>query len=295
MKPRGGTRQIGLSVRVEENRGGPVASDIMGRVELDSSGARTVLLLVHGFNNTRKQAEKSFGKFSGNVLHLLEDSRIKPDVIAHFHWPGNAAVGLTGCLDVFAYAIDIEKAKDAADRLAAYLWDVATPGFRLVMVGHSMGCRVILEALQRFRAGALGAYVDFVVLMAAAVPIGMALPGARLSNVQIPPQRLVKFHSTKDMALSIGFPLGQWRAGGEEAASLEAVGRFGAPANLGHGVATDNGHSDYWGDQIMASAVANVYNSALPLIRYAYKRPEIMTLEARALEERTLSLRKLSS
>ena len=80
----------------------------------------------------------------------------------------------------------------------------------LVLIGHSMGCRVILEAIEQMvqTPGAFENKRIDIFLMAAAVPTSMVKEGARLHRAAKAPGIRMVFYSRIDEALLV-FPIGQ--------------------------------------------------------------------------------------
>jgi pimeloyl-ACP methyl ester carboxylesterase len=293
MRLRGAARRTELSVRAEPDRGGPVAPFVSGGEALQDPGIATALLLVHGFNNTPTEARTSYGTFADHVLNALASSRVEPDAIVGFHWPGNAAVGPLSFMDVAGYPVDVHRAMEAAERLAEYLQNPGMRPLQLVIVGHSLGCRLVLEALKRLPQAPIRPDIGLVVLMAAAVPVNLAEQGQPLDVAQMPQERILKFHSTSDMVLWLAFPLGQSLANDGGGVLPVAIGRHGEPATLGHGLRTTNGHGQYWRDKGIANAVANFYDPTLPMPWRVYELPQAVEVAARELRQRNLPTRGL--
>jgi len=251
-----------LSTRMDAD-GGPVRNSVQdepgeGRNSLRLSGCRNILILVHGFNNRQKTAEKSYDLFYGRLEEHFRDSTTAPDAVAYFHWPGNHYQFVV--FDALAfYHIDILRARDSAVRLAQYLAGFKDPAsLRVTLVGHSLGCRLILETLLSLADTAPIPTIDLISLMAPAVPVTLVaraeIVGAeagKLNPTVGPPRRVLKFFSWRDLALSGGFPAGQLMAassGIEEKPYAEAVGLFGHPTYVGTPFETTNSHGAYWGD-----------------------------------------------
>lgn len=264
MATRGLPRTFELSVRVPGSSGDVAPAVRDPNNALKNSGSRHILLLVHGYNNSQDVAEASYGKFLENFQAQLGGSLDAPDAIAKFHWPGDESTffGSTA-----GYAFDINHARDAAQRLATYLAGLPIPGtasLRITIVGHSMGCRLILEALGRMP-NALG--ISLVGLMAAASPVEFVKRAERLFRTGNPPRRMLKFFSEQDSVLQLGFPLGQWHAFQmqiEDDNYSEAVGRHGNPTEFGSPFPTENGHSKYWSDRSIAAIMVRQIDATIP-------------------------------
>jgi hypothetical protein len=261
-----------LSARAANDRDMGVADSLRDIDDLQQSNARRLLLLVHGFNNSREVARESFDEFSGLVRIALGESRLKPDAVVHFQWPGDMNVVPGGLLDFAGYPWDINRARESAALLAQFLWGVNhVPGFELIIVGHSLGCRLILEMLQHpaARQAHAGppARVAYLGMMAAAVPVAKVEGGGPLYSPDIANADIVKFHSSHDMVLALAFPAGQgaaWLLDIEDDWYVRPIGRYGAPDNFGTSSQTQNGHSDYWKDASVARQVALRLDPTLP-------------------------------
>ncbi len=259
---RNAPKTFDLSVRIDP-RGGKVHHTVSDRDNLSRSGARHLLILVHGFNNTKEEAARSYDLFFGAIWESLRKSRVAPDAVAQFHWPGDLVVSpwRFAAADAVAYPMDITQALQSATSLARYLAAFPSPGpdagsLNLSLVGHSLGCRLILEMLAGLPASSRPEIV-FVGLMAAAVGVGLVGSGQLLSPAA-DAKNIVKFWSTRDWVLRLAFPTGQAAAFGlsiEDELHTEAVGLHGNPPSFGKGRQTANGHGQYWPDAGLATEI----------------------------------------
>jgi hypothetical protein len=265
-------RVFRLSLRSQPERGGPVRATVEDKDGLEKdTDWRHLLVLVHGFNNPESEAEGKYDRYLDILRPGLEKSRVAPDVVAKFHWPGNAAVGPFPIFDFAGYPVDVERALQSVGPLAAFLSRlIATrPAGRLIsFVGHSLGCRLIAEAMCRLvAAGPTGPPLAVVSLMAAAVPVALAEAGGMLAAVPAAAAKVLKAHSRNDWVLWLAFPAGQslaWAAGIEQAVYVEAVGRNGNPAGFGESLPRKgNGHGDYWTDEFAAAVLLVTMDATL--------------------------------
>lgn len=267
-------------------------------------GSRRIVLLVHGYNNDKAQAEASYRDLMKN---LPAEYAWVADQIWWFFWPSYVE-RLTGSvtdapitvmtaeaseegtesnapLSIPTYAWQVLKAREVGQALGRYLrglqrdTDVPT---EVVFVAHSLGCRVVLEALRELLDGSTleneRDRVPSVCLMAAAVPTFMIGEGERLERAARLPQASYVLHSRSDAVLQWAF------RGGQGAASLlltfgfagafedtarvdsegvypEAVGRNGRPhAVFLRRADTGLGHSGYWKHEATAPAVLRAIN-----------------------------------
>ena len=127
------------------------------------------------------------------------------------------------------------------------------------IVAHSLGCRVILEVMNKLAAEkqTLSAVFRGVCLMAAAVPLYMVDDGGHLRSGAELPTRLLVLHSYDDWVLAATFPLGQTLGG--EGFFPGALGRYGAPTGLPRpgGKLMSLGHTQYWKSESISSEVAS--------------------------------------
>ena len=247
-----------LNIRVFVSRGGPVADQVYGDGKaLLLADCRHILLLVHGFNNTAEQADSAYDAMIRNITADLLRMRDGPEAVVCLQWPGDAAVGPYQFADAIGYPVDIERAKVSAQRVADYLRQLCLahgPNFRISMVAHSLGCRLVLEALKISAPG--GLQVQVAALMAPAVPVRLVDASlgtsAYLAGTDWLARSMLKYHSWFDYVLGVAFPAGQALAfamGIETEPYGEAVGFFGSPVSFANdGGNTYNTHGEYWGD-----------------------------------------------
>lgn len=239
-----------LSVR-ETEEGGDLAVAVKCEPPLPPSSARHLVILVHGFNNHLGEAAEASQGFrtrqyplAGLVPPAIEGS------LGDFFWPGDADwAWLLDKADFLIYPAAVRKAPGAGERLAACL--ISMPNLVTVdFVGHSLGCRVVLECIKTMLGGPHPT-VRRVVLMAAAVPDFMVVSPHELAAAAEAADSVVVLHSTSDPVLHFAFPPGQTAAGAGEGVLPTALGRFGPPAGMAGRVeqhrVMDAGHGDYWG------------------------------------------------
>ena len=219
---------------------------------------RACLVLVHGFNNSDSGAADAYFAFRNREENLFSnvDPATFEGLFGDTFWPGDAQWGFFDKLDFLIYPTAVHTAVDAASDLQAML--LKLPNLeRVDFIGHSLGCRVVLETIELLRRRALPR-IGRVVLMAAAVPSEMLEPGGRFFDtlMQLWAQgiEIRVLHSLDDKVLHWAFPPGQSLAGHSEA-SDRALGRFGPTVMMPGWSKTLKGitisgadHSDYWGD-----------------------------------------------
>ncbi len=103
---------------------------------------KKVLFLVHGYNNTLEEAQKTYQMLS-QKMGALKSADGKPlyDLVIHYFWPGYH--------NIEAY-FEAEKNAQSfllTNRLAVTLMHLSEKATCVDVVAHSMGNRVMLEAL----------------------------------------------------------------------------------------------------------------------------------------------------
>jgi hypothetical protein len=255
-------------------------------------GSGRIVLLVHGYNNDKAEADQSYDAVSANVA---ADVGAPAENIWRFYWPSyverltgrivddavsvsserlNAGTESNSLLSMPTYALQVLKAREVGAALGRYLRGVhATEALptEIIFVAHSLGCRLVLEAIRELLGGRTpdteSHRVAGACLMAAAVPTFMVEANARLGAAAIVPRVSYILHSRSDLVLRFAFPPGQGAASAilsrtsddradTEGRFPEAVGRHGNPSVtwLRRGD-TGLGHSGYWAHPSTAPTV----------------------------------------
>jgi pimeloyl-ACP methyl ester carboxylesterase len=247
-------------------------------------GAARLTILIHGYQNSHEQALERYVAFEQN----LADAGVRRNALGavwHFHWPGNHEGKLTS---VITYAARIPDARSSGQMLAALFLNARRPDQQICIVGHSMGCRVALEAIrERRRIGDewRGAEVKVLVLLAAAVP-QVFCSGNRYFPAPWRDSTEHVFYSLNDMALGLAFNVAQ----GQYGEPGHAVGKDGRP--IGRWTSrceTDFDHGDYWTSPFIAERVGEELGALAP-IAHLPLRPE----RRRSMMRRFVSIRPVS-
>jgi hypothetical protein len=150
-----------------------------------------------------------------------------------FHWPGDHRFKPTS---VATFPVRIAEAQVAGQQLARLIRKCLRSDQEVFFIAHSLGCRVVMEALYAMAAmeadGVVGlAPVRGVFLMAGAVP-HQKCDGDDIFHRRDPERpRDWVIHSARDLVLSVPFPSGEWLHG---EGGGEAIGRHGLPAGRWH-------------------------------------------------------------
>lgn len=211
------------------------------------SAPRKVVLILHGYNNTESAAKDKYKDLYEQLLWILRSETFVENVWEVF-WPGywpwimkNQYVSWT------SYSWKAFEAERIGTALAECLESLTEGGKEVLFIAHSLGCRIVLEAIRQFLV-TKRCTVTGICLMAAAVPTVMLQAGERLRDAADYAQRRYILHSHADRILRWAFPLGQLPVDLELS---EAVGRFGNPNTCWENhyenvVNTDLDHGEYY-------------------------------------------------
>ena len=222
--------------------------------------ASTLVLLVHGYNVTQGEAlDEAYGKF----LKILPE-RMNAKFVGIL-WPGDEKYFST-----LRFPWTIGKAEPSAECIAKFVAEIASGSSakRIIIVAHSLGCRVMLEMFNKLQEADLGpAVIEQFYAMAAAVPVNHLEENGRYREAEDFIEQKYACFSSSDMVLQLAFRLGNPVAalfGEETGLHFEATGVEGEPRDYW----TDsfnfnpNGHSSYWKDFRIASRITRILGGA---------------------------------
>lgn len=194
------------------------------------------VLFIHGYNNAHAEARYKYAIFR-DLIH--KNFGVTTPVV-EFHWPGNRRWGF---LSFACYPLEIQAAIDSGVRLAEWIKSLAG-NVRLIAVTHSMGARVLVEAMNELRSAGAANRVVGACLMAAAVRVDQVANGT-LGPCPGETMRWRVLFSSADKVLHYAFPIGQ-TAGGDGVFPA-AVGRAGEPLTKWESLDSPGyDHSHYW-------------------------------------------------
>ncbi len=248
---RSGSRGI-LQLNLRQNsKGGRALEEINLPLSMTLRVWERLIIFVHGYNVDRKGATTAFAAMEDQLRRVAP--RLLDQCIG-LYWPGDWGTP-SKAINALAYSSEVGHAKALARPLADFIRDfqVLSGPCCIVLVGHSLGCRLILEALADLKQDLADTNrnpVTLVILMAAAVPEAYIQQPNPLFAGLSRAARLVVLHSRKDWVLRLAFPLGQRHAEGDMGGLWpEAIGLRGMPAP---GIWSDEHemrsfkHKDYW-------------------------------------------------
>jgi hypothetical protein len=231
--------------------GGDLLAAVRQIPPLDPAARRVAVLLVHGFNNHEGEAGAAYDGLRARQ-YARAPTLVPPGlerILADVFWPGDAAWGLFDLVDFLVYPAAVAAARDAAPLLAGHLRSM--PSLVAVhFVGHSLGCRVVLETIDDLARNG-GPHVGKVCLMAAAVPVFKVRQPGALARAMEHAADVRILHSDDDAVLRYTFAPGQTLASGDEGFFPTALGLHGPPPGVPGRLdpirVGGAGHGDYWG------------------------------------------------
>ncbi len=200
-------------------------------------GGKDVLIVTHGFNNNREEGIHALSEW--RKLMSLPDSAAYLGLL----WPGDSE-----SVHALSYPTAPACAMRAGAKLAAFVNANLQSAASLSFVSHSLGTRVVLEAI-----GVMQLPVRRAILMAGAVN-ARCLTG-EFSQIQQKAGEIVVLASSEDEILRWAFPVGDFCAemiDHNHPWWESALGRFGPAGNPLHYLppceipkAWNYGHCDY--------------------------------------------------
>jgi hypothetical protein len=228
-----------VSARTKSTGGELKTAETLGGV--DPYGQPLLTFFVHGFNNNVSSALDRWDYQIWPGIQSLTRAQAGDSVV--FFWPGDT--GKLKTLSALNYPNRVPVAIAAGVELGKYVRRISdrNPELRVQFVGHSLGCRVILSAVEELAKQPQVVPVVRILLMAAAVPEGDCGPsgqwhasiaetfaGALGSDAAESSE--VVLYSKQDGILDSIFDLGEDRArqrGLRSVAPYGAVGLTGGP------------------------------------------------------------------
>jgi esterase/lipase superfamily enzyme len=158
--------------------------------------------LLHGFAVNEREGRISLRNFAELVRNQLPN--LDGDVVALL-WPGD------DLLSPITYSLEERAADKTARMLADLIALTLRPATSVNFVAHSLGCRVVLEAMRWLRVRGLTS--DQVVLMAGAVDADALARSTRYRDAVSTAKRVSVLSSQRDNVLKFAFPVGDFLAG----------------------------------------------------------------------------------
>jgi esterase/lipase superfamily enzyme len=185
-----------------------------GALDKDALKDKHVLLVVHGYNNTFDWAIKSIN-FVNSSIQSMTDSEGKPlyDLVIGYIWPGTD--------NFLEYEEAVSNADKLKKRVRAHLMDLHEVTPHIDILAHSLGNRVMLEALN-FETSSEMPLIENFFAMAPAVNAKAVQKKGNLFQATLNCKNIYVLHSDNDDVLKFAYPL----TSGEEALGIESKPHF---------------------------------------------------------------------
>jgi pimeloyl-ACP methyl ester carboxylesterase len=272
-----------------------------------------VVLLIHGFNDTIKEANDAYSGFISTqetIANYSPGGNFAPDRnFIEIFWKGDD----WGVASPLYYMKAIPNAAVTGTALANTLKTISRERgeiIEIMVVAHSLGTRLTLEMMKHL-IGIASINISRIVFFAAATATFMMESeanshGLRFGFDKCLSEDALSLYSESDDVLKYTFPIGQTLATGDEGFYPTALGHelwssHLMPANLVQKRNQNAGHSDYWGWKKDKPSCENFANSQAREFlgftglgdRDAPKAYAIVrqTLDSRVLQDRNIESR----
>jgi pimeloyl-ACP methyl ester carboxylesterase len=249
-------------------------------------GRSRLVLLVHGYNVPEDKAVKEFDGFIGSILKLAPGLNGQIGIML---WPGDYRPVWSWA----SYPWRVHTAINCAKQLAEYLLarrDMNGNIPEVILIAHSLGCRLVLEALKLLPSDHRLSIK--IILMAAAYPVAL-LKGPKAALQVKTAKAAVVLYSDSDKVLRFLFPAGERIARTAGSEPVEAVGLNGLPDA---GVWSErtpmhaHKHGDYWKSERVRDAICRSLGFLVTNRPWAREVPQ-GTLKKRSWGDRYMPFR----
>jgi hypothetical protein len=183
-----------LDLRSDPQGGAVVPARLTGGTLDALRQCPTVVFMVHGFNVNRADGAAELAALGAHLPAIGAGAAVA------VLWPGDSSLG------PLSYPFETNKADDSGIELATFIGDNLPQRPAISFIGHSLGCRVVMETVRQL--WVKGIPVSQVCVMAAAVDndsLGSA--DAYFGAAQFA-ARVGVLHSPADRVLEFAYPLG---------------------------------------------------------------------------------------
>jgi hypothetical protein len=176
-------------------RGGAVVPARLTSGTLDElQQCRSVVFMVHGFNVDRADGTVELTALGARLPAMGAGATVA------VLWPGDSIVG------PLSYPFETSKADDSAVELATYIGENLPQHPAISFIGHSLGCRVVMETVRQL--WMKGIAVSQVCVMAAAIDNDSLGAAVEYFNAAEFAARVGVLWSPSDQVLEFAYPLG---------------------------------------------------------------------------------------
>lgn len=228
-----------------------------GDIDKQSLKDKNILLVVHGYNNTFDYAIKSIDEVNSSI-GKMKNTQGSPlyDLVIGYVWPGYD--------NFIEYGLAVEHADALKSRVRKHLIDLNQVSAKVDILAHSLGNRVMLEALNFCDSALPSPLIRNFFAMAPAVDATAIQKNGTLTQAVSNCKNLFVLHSNKDDVLKLLYPL----TSGKEALGIESSPNFKKlPDNIQFVDCSKlvNGHGYYFKTKAIFRFVENLDNGINPL------------------------------
>lgn len=183
-------RQVNLN---DDSLGATVNKNVF----ITNLNGKNVLLLIHGYNNEEDDVVRAYSIIERNVRNLLHLDNASPiyDEIIGYSWPGGD--------DPLDYFSAKRRASAVSPRVNRWIDSMRQAAATIDIMGHSMGCRLSLLALQENLLSSK--MIRNLFLTAAAVDNESIEKDGEYYKPCCACDKIYVFHSKKDEVLNISY------------------------------------------------------------------------------------------
>lgn len=164
---------------------------------------KKILLIVHGFNNSPKEAMETYHTVAG-FISLLRDAKGRAlyDAVVGYLWPGYD--------DKLEYFAAKKHAQELKEKMRDHLLFLASISKELDIMAHSMGNRLVFEALNFPPQKSKKKVIQKFYSLAAAVNSESIEENHPYAFVTTNCEEVFIFHSKQDEVLKVLYKMAEW-------------------------------------------------------------------------------------
>jgi hypothetical protein len=183
-----------LDLRSDPQGGAVVPARLTSGTLDELHQCRSVVFMVHGFNVDRADGTAELSALGANLPAAAAGATVA------VLWPGDSIIG------PLSYPFETSKADDSAVELATFIGDNLPQQPTISFIGHSLGCRVVMQTLRQLWMKNIP--VAQVCVMAAAVDNDSLGSTEEYFNAAQFAARVGVLYSPSDRVLEFAYPLG---------------------------------------------------------------------------------------
>lgn len=270
---------------------------------------REIVLLIHGFNVNVCSAGCSYDLFLSNTSARIGSRSAMVywagDTVSRFPAPGERPGLGSKIISALSYPKQRKHAVLSAQLLSSLISSSLRlrTNVKLIIIAHSLGCRVALEFLNLLSAlkNAKQISIPLAVLMAPAVPLYAVLSGGHLRAAIETPDKVMIYRSMKDDILKWVFRPGQILERpfpeGWPISTRSALGRNGFGVSRPPNVQEEEktcGHREYWSRPEIAREISQFYVAGASRMLRSSRELQTRVIEVAQVPGRRLHGRRIT-